>query len=261
MKKRYFSLFFMLVFLFSFTIQAVGESIYTISSLEDSLVKVEGIHGNKTMRIMVEKDSDKYYYSMQKTTEIIPLQLGKGTYTIKILENTSGNKYKVVQKQEIKLTKNDLDKIYLASIQPIYWEDKEKVINLSQELTKNKKTDKEKIEAVYKYIVKNIKYDYNKIKELPNDYVPEIDEILADKSGICYDYAALFAGMLRSQGIPTKLVKGYKNDLKEYHAWNQVLLDGNWVTIDTTYDAALKNGNIKISMIKDSAEYNKIREY
>ena len=67
--------------------------------------------------------------------------------------------------------------------------------------------------------------------------------------------------MLRSIGIPTKLVKGYKNDLKEYHAWNQVLLDGSWITIDTTYDAALKKGNIKISMIKDGTEYNNVREY
>ncbi|MBU5438687.1 transglutaminase domain-containing protein [Tissierella sp. MSJ-40] len=66
--------------------------------------------------------------------------------------------------------------------------------------------------------------------------------------------------MLRSQGIPTKLVKGYKNDLKAYHAWNEVLLDNNWVIVDTTYDAALGK-NKDNNMLKNSVEYNKIREY
>lgn len=261
MKKRCFSILFMLVFLLTSTGQAIGESIYAISTLDNNLVKVDSIKEDKGMRIMVEKDDEKYYYSLNKTTEIIPLQLGKGIYTVKILQNTSGDKYKVIQKQDITITNNNSNEVYLASTQPVYWSDKEKVIKLAKDLIKDKKTDKEKVESIYKYIVKNIKYDYNKIKGLSNDYVPDIDKILADKSGICYDYASLFAGMLRSIGIPTKLVKGYKNDLKEYHAWNQVLLDGNWITIDTTYDAALKKGNIKISMIKDSTEYNSVREY
>mgnify|MGYP002515743673 CR=1 FL=1 len=176
-----------------------------------------------------------------------------------------GNQYRTgiyyVDSQDINVINNNLSEIYLASTQPVYWDDKEKVIELAQNLTKGKNTDKEKIESIYKYIVNNIKYDYNKIKGLSNDYVPEIHKVLADKSGICYDYAALFAGMLRSLGIPTKLVKGYKSDLKEYHAWNQVFLDGKWVVIDTTYDAALKKDNVKISMIKDAIEYNNVREY
>ena len=261
MKKRYFFMLFILVFLFAFGGQAIGASLYTISSLENNLVKVESFVESKGMRIMVEKGSEKYYYSLNKTDEVIPLQLGKGTYTVKILKNTSGDKYKVIQKQDINITDGNSNSIYLASTQQVYWEDKDKVIELAQNLTKDKKTDREKIESVYKYIVNNIKYDYNKIKGLTSDYVPEIDKTLVYKSGICYDYASLFAGMLRSQGIPSKLVKGYKNDLKEYHAWNEVFLDGNWIIIDTTYDAALKKSNVKISMIKEETEYNKVREY
>ena len=51
--------------------------------------------------------------------------------------------------------------------------------------------------------------------------------------------------MLRSVGVPTKLVMGRKNDIKEYHAWNQVYLADNneWINIDTTYDAGLKKMN------------------
>jgi transglutaminase-like putative cysteine protease len=133
-------------------------------------------------------------------------------------------------------------------------------LKLAQELTKDLETDKEKIEAVHTYIVKNIKYDYNKINSISTDYVPDIEEVIDSKKGICYDYASLFAGILRSQGIHTKLIKGYKNDLNSYHAWNEVLMDGEWVVIDTTYDAAFRNVNTQ-SMVKQSNEYNKVREY
>lgn len=64
--------------------------------------------------------------------------------------------------------------------------------------------------------------------------------------------------MLRSLGIPTKLIKGYKNDLKEYHAWNEVLIDEKWILIDATYDVALNNKNKKTCMIKDLKKYNSI---
>lgn len=259
--KKYFSMLFIFVFLFAFAGQAIGASSFTISNPENNLVKITNVEKTKGMRIMVEKGNEKYYYSLNNTEEIIPLQLGKGIYTVKVMQNTSGNKYKVVEKKDINIIKNDVTDIYLSSTQPVYWEGKDTVIKLAQDLTKDKTTDKEKIESIYKHIVNNIKYDYNKISGLPDDYVPEIENILSYKKGICYDYSALFAGMLRSQGIPAKLVKGYKNDLKEYHAWNEVLLDGKWVVIDTTYDSALKKSNVEVSMIKLADEYSKVREY
>ena len=52
--------------------------------------------------------------------------------------------------------------------------------------------------------------------------------VLAQKKGICFDYAALMTAMLRSQDIPTKLVVGYTGNL--YHAWINVYLEGQgWV--------------------------------
>ena len=44
--------------------------------------------------------------------------------------------------------------------------------------------------------------------------------LLEKKSGICFDYAALMTGMLRSQGVPCKLVVGYAGTV--YHAWISV---------------------------------------
>ena len=79
--------------------------------------------------------------------------------------------------------------------------------------------------------------------------------------GICYDYAVLFAAMLRSVDIPTKLSMGYKSDINYYHAWNQVYLNGKWVNIDTTYDAAYAQEDLSTSMIKDAKEYRIEKTY
>ena len=84
------------------------------------------------------------------------------------------------------------------------------------------------MDHVYDYVTKKIKYDNDKAADVPVDYVPDIDEVLKDKKGICFDYASLMSAMLRSQNIPTKLVVGYSGTA--YHAWISVWLEETgWV--------------------------------
>jgi transglutaminase-like putative cysteine protease len=108
----------------------------------------------------------------------------------------------------------------------------------ANEITRGLDSDKDKIESVYEYIINNVAYDHNKISTLPSNYVPDIDNIITSGKGICYDYASVFAAMLRSQGIPVKLVKGYSKNVTGYHAWNEVFDSetGEWITLDTTYE-------------------------
>ena len=40
--------------------------------------------------------------------------------------------------------------------------------------------------------------------------------------------------MLRSQGIPCKIVTGYVSPDGVYHAWNMVWIDGSWKTVSFT---------------------------
>lgn len=259
MYKRFVSFALILVFLICSLGQTYASS-YDVSLLDNKIIKVASSQYGSDMRIMVEKGNDKYYYSLNNPEEELPVQLGDGSYSVKVLKKIEGNKYKVVEKSNLNIKNSSID-VFLSSSQPVYWDGIKSISELAKELTKDSNSDKEKVEAVYQYIIMNIKYDNNKINTISTDYVPDLEKILKDKNGICYDYAALFAGLLRSQGIYTKLIKGYKNDMKEYHAWNEVLLDGKWVIIDTTYDAALSKGNKNLSMIKSANEYNKIREY
>ena len=61
-------------------------------------------------------------------------------------------------------------------------------------------------------------------------YLPDPDRTYSSRNGICYDYASLMCAMLRSQGIPSRLIKG--STPLGYHAWNEVFFEGRgWVVV------------------------------
>ena len=65
--------------------------------------------------------------------------------------------------------------------------------------------------------------------------LPDLNELLKVKKGICFDYAALMVAMLRINHIPARLICG--NTDVEYHAWVEVYLKGKgWVNPDIFMD-------------------------
>lgn len=219
--------------------------------------------GDKKVKLVVEKGQSKYTYNLKGNdqTESFPLQLNDGSYKVSILENISGTSYKTVAVTNVDVKVEDKQKVFLNSIQLIEWNDSMKAIEKAKELTKNLKTDEEKIAAIHKYIIESVKYDYDKISSLKFDYLPNIESTYATNKGICYDYSSLFAGMLRSIGIPAKLIKGYTKNAQGYHAWNEVYVGEKWMIVDTTYDAQMKASKLKHTISKDSKDYDKTYEY
>lgn len=209
----------------------------------------------KTLKVMIEKDGQKYTYNLRNDgkADYYPLQLGSGSYKVSILENVSGNKFSMLKSENITANIANNNDVYLNSIQIINWSKSDPAISKASSL-KN-------AEGVYNYIIKNIKYDYDKAKTVKPGYDPVINDTFKTNKGICYDYSALEAGMLRSLGIPTKLVKGYAKGVDGYHAWNEILINGKWVVVDSTFDAAMWGGNTKYTMSKNSGDYQKVYEY
>ena len=98
----------------------------------------------------------------------------------------------------------------------------------------------DKVDAVYEYVIKNIAYDYDRAATVQSGYLPDIDDVLAKKKGICFDYAAVMSAMLRSLGVPTKLVVGYCGTA--YHAWINVYVEGQgWVNSVIYFDGSKWN--------------------
>ncbi len=268
--------------LFSTTLSAEMVLRYDVDFAQSSegIVKVLLNTGGKVKtKLIIQSGEIKYTYNLMDNSNYVnfPLQLGNGNYTVKIYENTVGTKYKNVYAEsgEVKIAAEN--KVYLTSTQQVNWNQKDDAVLLAQQLidaelkakitkTKNNKsvlTESEIIAVLYNYVVKNISYDYEKIKTLSYNYVPDIDVILKDKKGICYDYSVVLASMLRSQGIPAKLIKGYSTTTDVYHAWNEIYLSGEkrWIIVDTTFDAYMYKHKKSYKMEKSVSQYTKNLEF
>ncbi len=141
--------------------------------------------------------------------------------------------------------------VYLSSTSEINWDYDDEPIKLAQKLVDGKTTDYDKFRAIWEYIRDNYYYDFDKADNLGADLgiqTTDINETYKTNYGICYDFAALQAAMLRSVGIPTKMCGGYLYISADFpeptsldygvygHAWNQVYIDGEWHLVDVTND-------------------------
>lgn len=243
--------------------QASAANWLDTSKLSQGVITVSyDVPADKRIKLMIAKDDSSYNYNLYSNvaSENFPLQQGNGTYKVSVLENTSGNKYKVVASESVTLQLSNPNAVYLSSVQNVKWSPSDKAVLKATQLTAGLKTDEQKVKAIYNYIVSNVKYDYTLASNVTTDYIPNNDNTLVTKKGICYDYSSLFATMLRSQGIPTKLVMGNTSYVSSYHAWNEVLLNGKWVTIDTTVDAGLAK-TAASTLVKAADKYTAVKFY
>ncbi len=219
------------------------------------------------VKVMIEKSPSRYVYDINSSgiTENFSLQSGSGTYKISLLRNTGGNSYALVSAKSFDAKITNANSVYLNSIQNVSFNVDSAAVKKAVELTKGTDDIGEKARLLWDYMAKNNKYDFKKLSTIRSYYVPVVDDTLRDKTGICYDFSSLFAAMLRSQGIPAKLVKGYApNYATGYHAWNEVYdaASKSWVIIDSTYDLqVIKVKPSAVTMFKKSSEYQKIYEY
>lgn len=217
--------------------------------------------GDKTIKAQVEKDGGVYYYTIIKTSVNLPLQMGTGNYKISVLESVGNGSYRVLKAEIISVDTIDDMKMYTASIPFVEYSVSTEAVPAFAELVADTVPDGSKISLIYNDIVVNYKYDHEKALTVTSDYVPVIDDIFNDKKGICYDYAAILAAALRSQNIPSRLVMGYTPLVSGYHAWNEIWIDGKWVTVDATYDAAVVEAGYDYTPEKDNSEMTIIKIY
>jgi transglutaminase-like putative cysteine protease len=215
------------------------------------------VDGGKKLKVKVAKDDQLVYYDIKPGEMIkVPMQFGNGDYSVELYENISGSEYAGLYGEDVKISMDDANGPFLYSSQIVDFEDSAECYPLAAQLAQGTGTDMERLTAYYGYVVKNISYDYDKIKNIDSSYIPDVDEVLDNKKGICYDYAAVLASLLREAGIPAKLVMGYRSDMEEYHAWNQVLVGGQWVTVDATYGAVMLQNGKGDEVVKDASLYS-----
>jgi transglutaminase-like putative cysteine protease len=183
------------------------------------------------------------------------LSEGNGKYTIELYEGTAGTTSVVaLDKLELNVSIANANTPFLM---PNYYVDftaNSSIIQKGSEVTAGKKTEIDKISAIYNWFVENVKYDDHRAATVQSGYVPNLSDLMRDKKGICFDYAAGMAAMLRSHGIPTKMVHGDANDI--FHAWiitystetglinGWIRFDGkSWTLMEPTWAAANGDDN------------------
>lgn len=223
------------------------------SHTDEGYVSASYSGSNEKVKLqIIGPDQITYTYNLHGADyEVFPLTSGDGVYTVGIYENISDTTYAAALSANVDAALSDPLTPYLYPNQYVNFTESSLPVKKSAELAVSADTDAEVIELVYNYITTTFTYDYDKAASVTSGYLPVIDEIYEAQTGICFDYAAVIAAMLRSQNIPTRLEVGYLGE--QYHAWISVYLketgwlngvisftDDTWTLLDPTSASASK---------------------
>lgn len=196
----------------------------------------------KQLRVIVKGPSDvqyQYRLNANKQFEVFPLSDGNGSYTITVFEQVEGSRYSTAVALTVNVTLSDPLAPFLRPNQYVNYTTSSAAVTKAAELVRGKNSVQDKIAAIYEFVTTNLTYDRDFAAQVQqgqhSGYVPNIDSVLSNKKGICFDFAALMTAMLRSQGVPTRLVIGYASTA--YHAWLEIWTeDGGWTVSIYTLD-------------------------
>ncbi len=206
-----------------------GEALIDYSNTKDGYVMAQYTAATtQRLKAQVKGPGTTYTFNLSPGLwSAFPLADGNGTYQISILRNTEGNKYAKVLAHSIEVVLSDEFAPFLHSNQFVDYDSAPITAAMALQLCGGK-SDLDKVTAVYEFVVKGMRYDTQLAATVQSGYVPVLDQVLQKMTGICFDYAALMTGMLRSQGVPCKLVVGYAGDV--YHAWIHVWTESTgWI--------------------------------
>ena len=221
----------------------------------------------KRLKVQVKGPTTTYTYNISAGEwEVFPLSDGNGSYQVAVYENVEGSKYALAQSVSAEVELKDEFAPFLRPNQYVDYADAEQTVKTAAQLAYRKETELEKVQAVYEYVVQTLTYDKELAATVKSGYLPDLDAVLASQKGICFDYAALMTGMLRSQSVPCKLVVGYAGEV--YHAWisvytekdgwidNVIYFDGaTWKRMDPTFASSGKQSDAIMDYIGDGTNY------
>ena len=219
--------------------QASGETVYDnefayldASNASEGYVIVRYIGSSPKVKLQITgPDERTYTYNLNSTTptdEVFPLQSGNGDYLVNVYENIEKTQYSLVFSQLVTADITNEFSPFLYPNQYVNFTKDNVAIAKGSELSFSCNSDLDVVSSIYNFMISNITYDYEEAETVQSGYIPDIDEVLETKKGICLDYAVLMSSMLRSQRIPTRMEVGYAGTA--YHAWISTYIeDVGWV--------------------------------
>jgi transglutaminase-like putative cysteine protease len=213
--------------------KSASNGVIDYSNIQDGYVMARYTASTtKALKAQVKGPTTTYTYSLTAGQwATFPLSDGNGDYQVTVYENVSDSKYAAVVSASFTVKLTDEFAPFLRPNQYVDYASAPKTVEKAAELTKGM-----------------------------------LDTVLEKKTGICFDYAALMTGMLRSQNVPCKLVVGYAGTA--YHAWinvwtedagwvdGAIYFDGtSWQRMDPTFASSGKKSESVMKYIGDGSNY------
>ena len=198
--------------------------------------------------VLLNDQEKQVYYDILELATSYSMEITDLTYNVNSIELSNIFKSVLYDNPELFWLKSyiyyhdeNMDKVY--SIQLVYYDDIENISLMREEfervvndyvLNANKyNTDYEKEKIVHDMLVNNFEYDSN-MHEDQRSY-----GALIYNKAVCTGYAKAFQVIMRRLNIPTFFVVGDATNEKNetgMHAWNLILLDGEYYNVDVTWD-------------------------
>lgn len=206
------------------------------------------------------------YFISPGESAVIPFSSGSSTYQVSCYQQISDSQYAALYADtlEIKLANEFLP--FLYPNQYVNFTPDSEASKLALSMVSEDTSDIDALQTIYNYVVSHVTYDYDLADTVASGYLPNVDETLQTGKGICFDYAALTAAMLRSCDIPCKLQIGYAGDIK--HAWINVYIRSrgwvdkavefsgdSWSRMDPTFDSNSEDKDTIQEYIGDNNNY------
>lgn len=246
--------------------QQCDAAVIDYSHISDGYVMVRyTAETQQRLKVLVKGPSTTYSYDLpQGEWTVFPLSDGSGNYQVGIYENVSGSRYAAVLAASFEVLLYDEFAPFLRPNQYVDYTSATQAVAKGAELTAGLEDPLEKVAAVYDFVISTLTYDEEKAATVKSGYLPVLDQVLEEKKGICFDYAALMTAMLRSQEVPCKLVVGYAGEV--YHAWisvwteesgwidGAIFFDGQvWKRMDPTFASSAEGDESILDFIQNGS--------
>ena len=197
---------------------------------------------------------------------------------------SSSTAYKQLSSYNVNLNTNlrpkDYDSFYINSVQkeynvvdseslfyalehgykPLIDESNVKLISLYEEMKNvlrniisDDMNEFEKARAIYEWLIMNVTYDKEvlDLSFVNPDIVTKynaflLEGVFNDHKAVCDGISKAFVCLANIEGIKCVRVTGTSVESNVNHAWNKILIDGNWYIIDATSGGTIINNSIEV---------------
>lgn len=174
-----------------------GNDIVSIdaSNVSEGYIMIQYSGGIEKVRVQITApDQTTYTYALAiGSYETFPLSGGDGNYHIDILENAYDDMYAIAFSQDVTVTLNDEFRPFLYPNQYVWFTQDYQAVEYAAGLSDESSSDIDYVEQVYRYVTENISYDEELAANVKTNYLPNIDNTMKTKKGICFDYASLMS--------------------------------------------------------------------